>query len=119
MLRRVAGAVGFFASKSEILQAVAISFERHYIQKQIMISTGSQEGNMSADREINVVGRACPMPLVALAKEVRSLQPGQIVRIVGNDPIFEESVVEFCRERGHKIVETARDGTTVNMVIRI
>jgi TusA-related sulfurtransferase len=74
---------------------------------------------MVYDREIDVVGRACPMPLIALAKELRTLAPGHTVRIVGNDPIFEESVVEFCRERGHTVLETSRAGRTVSMVLRV
>ena len=74
---------------------------------------------MSVDKDINVVGKACPMPLIALAREVRNLKQGQIVRIIGNDPIFEESIVEFCREGGHEIVETAREGKTVSMVIKV
>jgi len=74
---------------------------------------------MSVDKDINVVGKACPMPLIALAREVRNLKQGQIVRIMGNDPIFEESIVEFCREGGHEIVETTREGKTVSMVIKV
>lgn len=45
---------------------------------------------MVIDRDINVVGKACPMPLIALAKEVRTMARGQTVRVTGNDPIFEE-----------------------------
>ena len=33
---------------------------------------------MSIDREINVVGKACPMPLIALAKEVRKPEAGAV-----------------------------------------
>jgi len=68
---------------------------------------------------IDVVGKACPMPLIALAREVRTLRPGQTVRIIGNDPIFEESIVQFCREGGHAILETARDGKVVSILIRV
>lgn len=74
---------------------------------------------MRVDKDINVVGQACPMPLIALAKEVRNLQPGQIVRITGNDPIFEESIVEFCREGCHLVQETSREGKIVCMVIQV
>ena len=74
---------------------------------------------MNVDKDIDVVGNACPMPLIALAREVRKLQPGQIVRITGNDPIFEESIVEFCREGGHGILETTREGKVVCLVIKI
>jgi TusA-related sulfurtransferase len=74
---------------------------------------------MSVDKDINVVNKSCPMPLIALAREVRNLKQGQTVRITGNDPLFEESIVEFCRERYHEIMDTVRDGKTVAMIIRV
>lgn len=74
---------------------------------------------MLYDREIDVVGRACPMPLIVLAKELRTLVAGQTVHIVGNDPIFEESILALCRERGHTVLETSRDGRTVSIVLQV
>ena len=74
---------------------------------------------MPYDKEIDVIGKACPMPLIALAREVRNLGRGQTVRITGNDPIFEESIVEFCREGGHEILETSREGRIVSMGIKV
>jgi TusA-related sulfurtransferase len=74
---------------------------------------------MPYDKEIDVIGKACPMPLIALAREVRNLVRGQTVRITGNDPIFEETVVEYCREGEHAILETTHVGRTVTMVIRV
>jgi tRNA 2-thiouridine synthesizing protein A len=74
---------------------------------------------VAVDKEINVVGKACPIPLISLARGVRGMNKGQLVRIVGNDPIFESSVVDCCQERGHTIVETTREGKTVTIVFRI
>jgi tRNA 2-thiouridine synthesizing protein A len=82
-------------------------------------SSRGQEVEMTADKDINVVGKACPLPLIALARAVRGMQPGQVVKIVGNDPIFESSVVDFCQERGHALLETLRDGRTVTMSFTI
>jgi len=79
----------------------------------------SQEVAMTVDKEINVVGKACPIPLIALAKEVRGMDKGQVVRIVGNDPIFEPSIVDCCRERGFTILETTRDGRTVSIIFAL
>jgi len=50
---------------------------------------------------------------------VRTMESGQSVLIAGNDPIFEESIIEFCREGCHEILETTREGRTVRMGIRI
>jgi TusA-related sulfurtransferase len=78
-----------------------------------------QEKNMFVDKNINVVGRACPMPLIALAKEVRTLAQGQTIRITGNDPIFEVSIIEFCSQGCHEIMETIREGKTVSIIIKV
>jgi TusA-related sulfurtransferase len=74
---------------------------------------------MIVDKEINVVGKACPIPLITLAREVRGMQQGQAVKVVGNDPIFESSVVDFCQERGFGVRETTREGRTVTMIFVI
>ena len=74
---------------------------------------------MTVDKDIDVVGKACPIPLISLAKEVRGLHKGQVVRIIGNDPIFESSVVDCCQERGFTILETTREGKTVTIVFAI
>jgi tRNA 2-thiouridine synthesizing protein A len=74
---------------------------------------------MTVDRDIDVLGKVCPIPLITLAREVRSLRKGQLLRIIGNDPMFEESVLDFCREGGHEVTETSRDGKKVIIVFKI
>lgn len=74
---------------------------------------------MTVDRDIDVIGKACPIPLITLAREVRSLRKGQLLRIIGNDPMFEESVLDFCREGGHEVLETSRVGKKVSIVFKI
>ena len=74
---------------------------------------------MNADNSIDVTGKVCPLPLICLAKEVRTMEKGQVLRIIGDDPLFEESVVDFCREGVHELLETHRDGKKVMMVFRV
>ena len=74
---------------------------------------------MNVDVDMDVRGKVCPMPLIALAKEIRRLPRGSVVRIVGDDPIFEETVQDFCREGSHAIVETRRDGKVVDIAFTV
>ena len=46
---------------------------------------------------ICVSGQSCPMPLIELAKAAKKMQPGEVLKITGDDPIFEVSVRDFCR----------------------
>ena len=68
---------------------------------------------------IDVTGKVCPLPLICMAKEVRTMQKGEVVCIVGDDPIFEESVIDFCREGAHALLETRREGKKVIIVFQV
>lgn len=74
---------------------------------------------MNDDKIVNVSGKVCPLPLITLAKEVRTMHKGQILRITGDDPIFEESVIDFCREGAHELLDTHREGKKVTMVFQV
>jgi tRNA 2-thiouridine synthesizing protein A len=74
---------------------------------------------MTVDRDIDVMGKACPIPLITLAKEVRASRKGQLLRITGNDPTFEASILDFCHEGGHEVLEASRDGKKVSIVFKI
>ena len=74
---------------------------------------------MTVDRELDVVGKACPIPLITVAKEVRTMRKGQLLRITGNDPSFETTILDFCREGGHNVQETSRDGKKVSITFKV
>ena len=74
---------------------------------------------MAADRLVDVTGKVCPLPLIALAKEVRTMQKGQMLSIVGDDPIFEESVIDFCHEGEHELLDTHREGKKVTIAFKV
>ena len=74
---------------------------------------------MAVHKDIDVIGKACPIPLITVAKEVRSMQHGQCLRITGNDPLFEETIIDFCREGGHEIQEAIRDGKKVSILFTV
>jgi TusA-related sulfurtransferase len=74
---------------------------------------------MVMDKELDVLGKACPRPLITVAKEVNTMQKGQLLRIIGNDPIFEVTILDFCREGGHEVLETIRDGKKVSITFKV
>jgi len=74
---------------------------------------------MTVDRDVDVVGKACPIPLIAVAREVRTMKKGQKLRITGNDPLFESTILDFCREGGHEVQETIRDGKKASITFKV
>jgi TusA-related sulfurtransferase len=74
---------------------------------------------MTVDKDIDVCGKACPVPLITLAREVNIMRKGQLLRIIGNDPIFEVSILDFCQEGNYEVMETCRVGNKVSIVFKI
>lgn len=74
---------------------------------------------MEVDRDIDVLGKVCPIPLISLAKEIRTLGEGKVLRITGDDPVFEESVLDFIKENGCELLENQRDGRRISIVFRV
>jgi tRNA 2-thiouridine synthesizing protein A len=68
---------------------------------------------------LDVRGSCCPMPLIRLAKAVKGLEPGVTVEIIGDDPIFELGIREFCAARGYSVESTRVDGREVSIELRI
>ncbi len=69
-------------------------------------------------KRIDVCGVCCPLPLIKLAQTVNTLEPGREFEIIGNDPIFESSVRDYCAVNGHVILEV-KPGEGRRLTIRI
>jgi len=74
---------------------------------------------MATDSELDVTSLCCPMPLVRLAKAVQGMSAGERLTIVGDDPMFEEEMRDYCEENGHRILEVSRDGRRVTLLLEL
>ena len=63
----------------------------------------------NSDVQIDVTGMCCPVPLIELAKAVQSMSGGELLTVKGNDPIFEQSVIDFCTVNGHTVLDVAKN----------
>jgi TusA-related sulfurtransferase len=70
------------------------------------------------DARVDVCGVCCPLPLIQIAKAANRLAPGQVLEAVGNDPIYETSVRDYCQVNGHTILDV-RTGSDSRVTILI
>ena len=65
-----------------------------------------------ADTEVLVDARGlyCPIPVLRLAKAFRGAPAGVVARLLATDPASVEDVNVFCRDRGHGLLESTREG---------
>jgi tRNA 2-thiouridine synthesizing protein A len=67
-------------------------------------------GEQGAEVVVDARGLYCPIPVLRLAKAFRGAQAGIVARLLATDPASVEDVNVFCRERGHGLLESRRDG---------
>lgn len=65
---------------------------------------------MKHDHEIDAVGLLCPLPVLKAAKSMRSLAPGEVLRLNTDDPAAIVDVPHYCTESGNRYLGVEEDG---------
>ncbi|WP_439156546.1 sulfurtransferase TusA family protein [Yoonia sp.] len=67
---------------------------------------------MTHDAELDALGLLCPLPVLKARKRLQALAPGQVLRMLADDPAAIVDVPHFCAEAGHDLltIEDATDG---------
>ena len=63
-------------------------------------------------KTLDVRGRACPIPIVELMREIRALSNGDTIEILANDRAFPADVTAWCKKTSHVLesLEPVDDG---------
>ncbi|TFG26911.1 sulfurtransferase TusA family protein [Candidatus Thorarchaeota archaeon] len=60
------------------------------------------------DELLDCVGLFCPQPLFQTKQAIESLEPGQVLEVLADDPAAEEDLKRFCRRTGHELISVKR-----------
>ena len=52
--------------------------------------------------ELNCLGQRCPLPVIALAKNLPQHEIGDILRVLADDPAAAADIPAWCRMRGQE-----------------
>lgn len=61
------------------------------------------------DHRLNVLGLACPLPVLLAVRDIAALAPGEVLEIVGDDPGLLEDIPQWCAKAGHALLEMDAD----------
>jgi tRNA 2-thiouridine synthesizing protein A len=59
---------------------------------------------MTWDVEIDALGLLCPLPVLRARKRLIAMAPGEVLRLLADDPAAVVDVPHFCREAGHDLL---------------
>ena len=67
---------------------------------------------------LDVKGMNCPLPVLRANKALRSLQPGERLRVLATDRAAVADFQAFCRETGHALLAMGEEAGVFSFVIR-
>ncbi len=71
-----------------------------------------------ADQELDAIGLLCPLPVLKARKRLKSMQPGETLRLLATDPAAVVDVPHFCTESGHAFLGMEEHGPATAYLIR-
>jgi len=81
-------------------------------------STTTSTLQLTEDRVLDCRGLLCPMPIVKTGKEIKSLAPGEILKVVATDRGAIADMPAFVADTGNSLLEWHRDGSDLVFYIR-
>ena len=68
--------------------------------------------------ELDTKGLRCPLPVLKAKKAIKSLEPGDLICILSNDPASKRDFPAYCKNAGHQLIELNEEGEVFSFVIR-
>lgn len=57
-------------------------------------------------KTLDTKGLSCPMPILKLAKEMKSLKSGEVLELLGTDPGSKTDVPKWCTKTKNELLDT-------------
>lgn len=68
--------------------------------------------------EVDARGLYCPLPVLRLARALRTQPAGRVARLLATDPVSVQDVEVFCREQRATLLDSRRDGDVFAFRVR-
>jgi len=63
-------------------------------------------------------GQSCPLPIVLVAKAIKTLSIGQRIIVSADDRAFVPDIQAWCRKTGHELISVENRTSHVEAVIK-
>ena len=72
---------------------------------------------MTHDDIVDTNGMLCPLPVLKARKRLQSMEVGQVLCVLADDPVAVIDIPNFCSESGHDLLSSEQSDR--NQVYRI
>ena len=69
---------------------------------------------LKVDSELDCSGMLCPLPVVKTSQAIKTIEVGQVLKMISTDPGAPPDMEAWARQTGHEILEsTEEDGVYI------
>jgi tRNA 2-thiouridine synthesizing protein A len=73
---------------------------------------------MEFDKDLDVRGLNCPLPILKAKKALTDLTSGQVLRVVATDPGSVRDFAAFSKQTGHQLVSQTEQNKEFTFLLR-
>ena len=66
--------------------------------------------NVTFNKDLDVKGLNCPLPILRAKKALTDMESGQVLRVVATDPGSVKDFETFARQTGHQLLSHSEAG---------
>lgn len=72
---------------------------------------------LNIDKELDVKGLNCPLPILRAKKALADMESGQTLKIIATDPGSVKDFAAFCRQTGNPLLSSEESAKYFTFVI--
>ena len=73
---------------------------------------------IKSDKVIDTVGLFCPVPLFETRNAIDSIDVGDVLEVIADDPAAEEDIKRFAKRTGHELLHFEKDEDILRFLIK-
>ncbi|TET59563.1 MAG: sulfurtransferase TusA family protein [Candidatus Stahlbacteria bacterium] len=70
------------------------------------------------NKTLDCIGLFCPQPLFQTREQIDSIEVGEILEVLADDPAAEEDLKRFAKRTGHKIISFEKKKDILRFLIK-
>jgi tRNA 2-thiouridine synthesizing protein A len=74
--------------------------------------------DMAVSSVLDTFGLLCPMPIIRTAERMKALKPGDILKVLSDDPGIKEDLPAWCKTSGNELIRIDETGAEFQAYIR-
>lgn len=64
----------------------------------------------TADHVLDCSGLSCPLPVIKTSKAIKSMETGQVLKMISTDPGSQADMEAWSRQTGNELLSSLKDG---------